>query len=163
MMRKRYGNWPASVVVGLMLVLVATGCAPPENLDSRPEIDEANVWSVKRFTSALLMAPPEAAQQLRLQSAWCMWRLGRSDEIWFHHAGAPLELKLSRDGIHYESHRLGIDVARGERPQVIVPAGCWQSAHVLGAWSLAGCAVSPGFQFSDFELAGPEFQPAPAV
>ncbi len=35
-MRKRYGNWPASVVVvGLMLVLVATGCAPPENLDSR--------------------------------------------------------------------------------------------------------------------------------
>ncbi len=101
-----------------------------------------------------LLAPGE-------QSAW--HRLGRSDEIWFHHAGAPLELKLSRDGIHYESHRLGIDVARGERPQVIVPAGCWQSAHVLGAWSLAGCAVSPGFQFSDFELAGPEFQPAPAV
>lgn len=36
--------------------------------------------ALKRFTSALLMAPPEAAQQLRLQSAWCMWRLGRSDE-----------------------------------------------------------------------------------
>ena len=36
--------------------------------------------ALKRFTSALLMAPPEAAQQLRLQSAWCMWRLGRADE-----------------------------------------------------------------------------------
>jgi integral membrane protein len=24
----------------------------PENLDSRPEVDESNLWSVKRFTSA---------------------------------------------------------------------------------------------------------------
>lgn len=36
MKRKRYGSWPASLAVaGLMLVLVATGCASPDNFDSR--------------------------------------------------------------------------------------------------------------------------------
>lgn len=36
MKRKRYGSWSASLAVaGLMLVLVATGCASPDNFDSR--------------------------------------------------------------------------------------------------------------------------------
>jgi hypothetical protein len=101
-----------------------------------------------------LLAPGE-------QSAW--HRLSGADELWYHHAGDPLELRLSMDGESYETHRLGTCFAQGERPQVIVPAGCWQSASVLGAWSLVGCAVSPGFEFSDFELASPDFAPAPAV
>ncbi|MDP6706909.1 MAG: cupin domain-containing protein [Alphaproteobacteria bacterium] len=100
-----------------------------------------------------LLAPGE-------QSAW--HRLSGADELWYYHAGDTLELRLSTEGEPYETHRLGTGLAQGERPQVIVPAGCWQSASVLGAWSLVGCAVSPGFEFSDFELAPPGFAPAPA-
>jgi uncharacterized protein len=29
----------------------------------------------------------------------------------------------------------------------------WQSAEPLGAWTLIGCTVAPGFEFSGFELA----------
>jgi uncharacterized protein len=41
----------------------------------------------------------------------------------------------------------------GEHPHVLVPAGAWQSARSLGPWTLSGCTVAPGFDFSGFELA----------
>ena len=34
----------------------------------------------------------------------------------------------------------------------VVPAGWWQAARSLGAWSLVTCCVGPGFDFADFEL-----------
>jgi hypothetical protein len=36
-----------------------------------------------------------------------------------------------------------------------VEAGCWFGATVTQpeSWTLAGCTVAPGFDFSDFELA----------
>jgi predicted cupin superfamily sugar epimerase len=39
------------------------------------------------------------------------------------------------------------------RPQAVVPAQAWQSARSLGAYTLAGCTVAPGFEFSGFEIA----------
>ena len=54
---------------------------------------------------------------------------------------------------------LGNDLATGERPQAVVPAGCWQSARSLGAWTLVGCTVAPGFEFGGFELAPEGFEP----
>jgi predicted cupin superfamily sugar epimerase len=41
----------------------------------------------------------------------------------------------------------------------VVPAGAWQSARSLGAWTLVGCTVAPGFEFSGFELAPGNFDP----
>jgi predicted cupin superfamily sugar epimerase len=49
----------------------------------------------------------------------------------------------------------GPDLLSGERPQILVPAGAWQMAESLGAWTLAGCTVAPGFVFEGFELAPP--------
>ena len=37
-------------------------------------------------------------------------------------------------------------------PLAIVPAGWWQAARSLGAWSLVSCCVGPGFDFADFSL-----------
>jgi predicted cupin superfamily sugar epimerase len=56
-------------------------------------------------------------------------------------------------GERVETQRLGCNIFQGERPQLIVPAGVWQSAEPLGAWTLIGCTVAPGFEFSGFELA----------
>ena len=68
-------------------------------------------------------------------------------EVWHHYAGAPLELTIERTpGV------LGPDVTAGERPQLVVPPGAWQSARSLGAWTLVGCTVSPAFEFDHFEL-----------
>ena len=80
-------------------------------------------------------------------------------EIWYFHAGAPLILSLSGDGVRMSRHRLGLDVALGERPQAMVPAGCWQAAESLGPWTLVGCAVAPAFSFAGFEMAPPDWRP----
>jgi predicted cupin superfamily sugar epimerase len=86
------------------------------------------------------------------------WHRVDAGEIWHWHAGAPLELSLYEDG-RRSTLLLGADLRGGERPQGIVPAGVWQSAKSLGAWTLVGCTVAPGFEFSRFELAPPGFPP----
>jgi predicted cupin superfamily sugar epimerase len=93
------------------------------------------------------------------RSAW--HRVTDAVEIWHWYAGAPLALTLSPDGRSGESRRLGPDLRAGQRPQAVVPAGAWQRAETLGAWTLVGCTVSPAFDFAGFELAPPDWRPAP--
>lgn len=87
------------------------------------------------------------------------WHRVDAVEVWHFHAGAPLELRISIDGEGAETHRLGPDVANGERPQVVVPENAWQAARSLGAWTLVSCTVAPGFRFEGFEMAPPGWEP----
>jgi uncharacterized protein len=85
------------------------------------------------------------------------WHQVTSDEVWHHYDGDPLELHLLHDngleGERPEVVRLGRDLARGERPQHVVPAGCLQAARPIGVrYALCGCTVAPGFDFADFEM-----------
>ena len=90
------------------------------------------------------------------------WHRVDADEIWHWYAGATLEVALSQDGRRIEAALLGHDLLAGERPQVWVPAGVWQSAASTGAWTLVGCTVSPAFEFSGFEMAPPGWSPGAA-
>ena len=81
------------------------------------------------------------------------WHRVDALEIWHWHAGAPLDLSISIDAENVHTLSLGPDLATGQRPQGIVPTHAWQSARSTGAWTLVGCTVAPGFQFSGFELA----------
>jgi predicted cupin superfamily sugar epimerase len=90
-------------------------------------------------------------------SAW--HRVRDAAEAWHFHAGAALELKICEEGRAVSTHRLGPDLAAGERPQCIVPANWWQMATSLGAWTLVGCTVAPGFDFAQFELAPRGWEP----
>jgi predicted cupin superfamily sugar epimerase len=87
-------------------------------------------------------------------------RVTDADELWIFHSGGALELTLSPDGRSREEHRLGLDLAAGERPQATVPAGCWQSARTLGLFTLVTCVVAPAFVFESFELAPEGWRPA---
>jgi uncharacterized protein len=89
------------------------------------------------------------------------WHRVDADEVWHHYAGASLELALSvaSDSEGRSVLRLGKDLAAGQRPQAVVPAGVWQSARSLGEWTLVGCTVAPAFQFSGFEMAPPGWEP----
>jgi predicted cupin superfamily sugar epimerase len=88
------------------------------------------------------------------------WHRVDAAEAWHHYAGAPLELEIALDaGTAVERIRLGSDLAAGERPQAVIPARAWQAAASLGDWTLAGCTVAPGFEFSGFELAPPGWTP----
>lgn len=76
-----------------------------------------------------------------------------SDEVWHHYDGDPLELHTITDAGAHEVVRLGRDLAAGERPQHVVPAGVWQAAVPVGErYALAGCTVAPGFDFADFAM-----------
>jgi uncharacterized protein len=83
----------------------------------------------------------------------------RSDEVFHLYDGGPLEiLRLHPDGT-FDVARLGLDLAAGERPQLVIPAGSWFGTELAAGAShcLVGCTVAPGFDFADFELAqGPE-------
>ncbi|MBX5001818.1 cupin domain-containing protein [Rhizobium lentis] len=80
-------------------------------------------------------------------------------EVWHYYAGAPLSLHRSQDGAASETLTLGTNLSAGERPQAIVPANWWQSAETRGDFTLVGCTVSPGFEFSSFEMAPPDWKP----
>jgi predicted cupin superfamily sugar epimerase len=82
-------------------------------------------------------------------------------EVWHFYAGAPLSITVSENGHDAASHRLGPDLAKGQLPQFVVPAGWWQTATSLGAWTLVGCTVAPGFTFDGFEMAPPGWRPMP--
>lgn len=87
------------------------------------------------------------------------WHRVDATEIWHWYAGSALALAIAPDGEEAAVSRLGPDLRNGQRPQVIVPAGAWQSAHSLGAWTLVGCTVSPAFEFDGFKLAPGSWQP----
>ena len=88
------------------------------------------------------------------------WHRVDAAEIWHHYAGAALRLRICEvQGGPIRDSVLGDDLASGQRPQIVVPAGHWQSAFSLGEWTLVGCTVAPGFEFSGFELAPPDWAP----
>jgi predicted cupin superfamily sugar epimerase len=88
------------------------------------------------------------------------WHRVDATEVWHFAAGGPLVLMLSPDGGHAEEHRLGPDLLADQKPHLIVPPHCWQTARTLGAWTLASCIVAPAFEFEGFELAPPDWHPA---
>src|SRR6476469_6136523 len=73
------------------------------------------------------------------------WHRVDAAEVWHWYAGAPLMLGIA-EGAEKREIRLGTGLLAGERPQAVVPARAWQQAQSLGAWTLVGCTVAPGFE-----------------
>jgi len=80
------------------------------------------------------------------------WHRIDAVEVWHYYAGAPLTLQIA-DGDGRRSITLGADLTAGEAPQAIVPTLGWQAAESNGDWTLVGCTVAPGVEFTGFELA----------
>ena len=87
------------------------------------------------------------------------WHRVDSAEIWHWYGGAPLRLTTSADRRSTNSAVLGPDLRSGERPQIVIARGDWQSAQSLGDWTLVGCTVAPGFEFQHFEMAPEGWEP----
>jgi len=87
------------------------------------------------------------------------WHRIDADEMWLWHAGHPIALSIASQTGPSRTYQLGPDVLAGEEPQALVPRGAWQAAEPLGGWSLVSCVVVPGFSFTGFELAPPEWSP----
>lgn len=89
------------------------------------------------------------------------WHRIASDELWHFYAGHPLDIHVLQ-GSQCQTWRLGNPLETpGASFQHLVPAGAWFAAEPAAglptdtqpAYSLVGCTVAPGFEFSEFELA----------
>jgi len=80
------------------------------------------------------------------------WHVVTSDEVWHHGSGHPLELLTYVPETREFRRRVLGPVSDGQEPIGVVRAGEWQAARSLGAWSLMGCDVAPGFDFEDFSF-----------
>ena len=78
----------------------------------------------------------------------------KSDEIWHFYLGSPVKLYILDNGVQ-ELVMLGDNADAGHVFQAVVPQGCWFAAEVSvpESFALLGCTVSPGFDFSDLEVA----------
>lgn len=76
-----------------------------------------------------------------------------SDEVWYFHKGAPLHIHAIDPDGNYILHELS-DTPTGNL-SVVIPAGQWFAAELPGkaGFVLVSCAVAPGFDFAEFELA----------
>ena len=86
------------------------------------------------------------------------WHMVDAAEVWHHHMGGPLELRIALPG-GVTTILLGDDLKAGQVKQAVVPAGVWQAAKGLDGWVLTGCTVAPGFEFDSFRLAPEGWSP----
>ncbi|WP_417609875.1 cupin domain-containing protein [Parasphingorhabdus sp.] len=88
------------------------------------------------------------------------WHRVDTAELWLWHAGSPLAISTAPDDAGpVAAMRLGPDILAGEAPQYLIPPGHWQATAAEEGWALVSCIVSPGFEFSGFELADPGWAP----
>jgi predicted cupin superfamily sugar epimerase len=73
-------------------------------------------------------------------------------ETYHHYAGAPLQMLLLHPDGSVERPVLGTDLAAGQRPQLVVPAGTWQGSRPAGEWVLVGTTMAPPFEWGMFTL-----------
>jgi uncharacterized protein len=81
----------------------------------------------------------------------------RSDEIWHFYSGDPITIiDISPDG-KLKKEVLGSSIPE-QKSEYLFPKGHWFGAHLdpKSGWALLGCTVSPGFEYSDFELGNRE-------
>ncbi|HVM86655.1 MAG TPA: cupin domain-containing protein [Puia sp.] len=78
-----------------------------------------------------------------------------SDELWHFYSGNSLTIYEIENNGNVLEHYLGNDPDNKESFQVMIKAGNWFASKLTNGngYALAGCTVSPGFDFADFELA----------
>lgn len=109
-------------------------------------------------------APTRAASTaiyyLLCDGAYSAWHRIDADEVWHFYAGEPLDIHMIDEAGTLQTCRLGDALShQGAAFQTLVPAHCWFAAECVALpqteapFSLVGCTVAPGFEFSSFELA----------
>ncbi|BAU53881.1 cupin domain-containing protein [Mucilaginibacter gotjawali] len=76
-----------------------------------------------------------------------------SDELWYFHKGSPLLIHAIDLKGNYTALELS-DATSGSL-SVAVKAGVWFASEIPSktGFTLVSCAVAPGFEFSEFEMA----------
>jgi predicted cupin superfamily sugar epimerase len=76
-----------------------------------------------------------------------------SDELWYFHKGAPLHIHVIDNDGAYSIIELS-DSDTGQL-QAVIPPDTWFASEIPSGsgFALVSCAVAPGFDFAEFEMA----------
>lgn len=135
-------------------------------LELKPLVGEGGLWKQTYLSSETLpkeVLPGRSTDRLTgsaihflltPETFSCMHRL-QSDEIWYFHMGASVEMLLLYPDGTAAVEVLGHDLANGERLQVTVPKGTWMGAqlHEKGEYGLMSTSMAPGYADCEFEAA----------
>ena len=87
------------------------------------------------------------------------WHRLTKNEILHFYNGDPLKIFMSNDEVTVKEITLNKEVKSGHFLHYVVKAGTWFCMKSKGEYSLIGCAVSPPFDYKDFELAPKNWSP----
>lgn len=85
-----------------------------------------------------------------------------SDIVHFYHMGLPIRYHVITPEGHCSSTVLGPNISAGQKPQLMVAAGCWKAAELMLEkdnpldYGLISEAVGPGFDYADWSVATKE-------
>ena len=116
-----------------------------------PEVLPERYGGPRDFGTSIyfLMSPGHFSAFHRLQT----------DELWYFHAGVPCRFHVLQAAGTLWQPRLGLNVAAGEAPCLLLPGRQWFAVECLAEegsvpdYTLVSCALAPGFEYDDFELA----------
>ncbi len=88
-------------------------------------------------------------------SDFSAWHRIKSDETWYFHLGCDVLIYFFDQSKVLQTTQMGMT---SKHLQTTIPAHTWFAAKPLSEndFSLVSCAVAPGFEFDDFEIAKPE-------
>ena len=78
------------------------------------------------------------------------------EEVWYFHEGCGIRLYLLEEDGSVKQALLGQDLAHGQRPMVIIPAGKIFAAENInpGRYTLISCMTTPKFKYQGWRLVG---------
>lgn len=78
----------------------------------------------------------------------------KSDELWHFYDGDTAIIHIINEKGDLSQVKLGRKIDQGEVFQTVIKKNNWFAAEIEDkrSFSLVGCTVSPGFDFSDFEF-----------
>ncbi|MFO7525947.1 MAG: cupin domain-containing protein [Ignavibacteriaceae bacterium] len=79
----------------------------------------------------------------------------KSDELWHFYDGTSVKISVIDQDGNFKEIFLGKHIDEGAVFQTVIKKNCWFAAELIDkkSFALVGCTVSPGFDFSDFEMA----------
>jgi len=80
------------------------------------------------------------------------WHRIKSDETWYFHLGCDVLIYFFDENKLLRTKQIGMT---SKNLQITIPAHTWFAAKPLNEndFCLVSCAVAPGFEFDDFEIA----------
>jgi predicted cupin superfamily sugar epimerase len=116
-------------------------------------------WYRELYRSGRQVLTPEAARAALTSIYYLLerqqvsrWHVVDADEVWHFYGGAPLDLFAYDPASGHLVHSQLTALGDGGEPAGVVPAGVWQAARTQGCYSLVGCTVGPGFEYSGFRF-----------